>query len=94
MFLKTKQKYLEKYPNLLHPQNLHSRVSQRDELFVFEMIGRHWIFTNTNIFKDAKIVPRWTIFFGLILSPMAGFQTHISKCSERGVKLNSLILFS
>ena len=24
---------------------------------------------------------------------MAGFQTHISKCSERGVKLNFLIFF-
>ena len=25
---------------------------------------------------------------------MGGFQTHISKCSERGVKLNFLIFFS
>ena len=24
---------------------------------------------------------------------MAGFQTHISKCSERGVKLNFMIFF-
>ena len=28
------------------------------------------------------------------LSAMAGFQTHISKCSERGVELNFLIFFS
>ena len=30
----------------------------------------------------------------LTLSAMAGFQTHISKCFERGVKLNFLIFFS
>ena len=30
----------------------------------------------------------------LTLSSMAGFQTHISKCSEMGVKLNFLIFFS
>ena len=30
---------------------------------------------------------------GLTLSAMAGFQTHISKCSEWGVKLNFLIFF-
>ena len=29
----------------------------------------------------------------LTLSAMAGFQTHISKCSKRGVKLNFLIFF-
>ena len=29
----------------------------------------------------------------LTLSSMAGFQTHISKCSERGVKLNFMIFF-
>ena len=30
----------------------------------------------------------------ITLSPIAGFQTHISKCFERGVKLNFLIFFS
>ena len=29
----------------------------------------------------------------LTLSSMASFQTHISKCSERGVKLNFVIFF-
>ena len=40
--------------------------------------------------------PRLLITEGTILtlSPMAGFQTHISKCSERGVKLNFFIFFS
>ena len=30
----------------------------------------------------------------LTLSSIAGFQTHFSRCSERGVKLNFLIFFS
>ena len=33
------------------------------------------------------------VIFLKTLSAMAGFQTNISKCSERGVKLNFLIFF-